>query len=468
MTDHLRGALAEIAERAPVVEVSDDLWRSARRSAFRTVAAAGVAAAAVAASAVGLGTLLHHGASPGPPSTPTGDSSAVPSHVYVVPDRLTGTDDRGRPTGPLESDLSVGTSAVAYMTQSGIPVVVTAADGRYHLLDLPGFLGEAPHSFATLLGAGLSLSPDGGSLAYAYAGGYDAGGTPSATGIRILDLRSGTVRTIELPQVDQGVQVRQIVWSPDSRWLAWYGQIATSWTSDTAHFDGEVRGRIAPGAATSQPVRSPRDSATAMAVDDRGLVALLTTHRLLLAPVDGRVQVRRVHQPGSVTSADDPPRMSFDASGRRLALATSTPGRQTYTLTTTGRHVASRSLPDIGADGATVEPLGWLRAPDGPVSVSEVRPRSGDTILAGQIVLTRWGDGRPASTVVGRVDDLVNNPLSVAVDLMTVDRPTYDFAAPEWPLSQAQRVVVTCLVILGVLGLGWLAVLLVTRRRARG
>jgi hypothetical protein len=182
--------------------------------------------------------------------------------------------------------------------------------------------------------------------------------------------------------------------------------------------------------------------------------------------VDGRVQVRRVHQPGPVTSADDPARMSFDASGRRLALATTTPGRQTHVLTTIGLHVASRPLPDIGVDGATVEPLGWLRADDGPVSVSEVRPRSGDTILAGQIVLTRWDDGRPASTVVGRVDDLVNHPVSVAVDLMTVARPTYDFAAPEWPMSGERKAVVVGLAMLGLLGLAVLGAVAV-RRRAR-
>lgn len=459
MTEVLRSALVEIAERAPAATVPDDLWRSARRSRRGHMAAATVAVLAVVGSVIGLGASAHRDTAP---VTQPAGGGAVPSRVYLVPDRLTGSDERGRPTGPVESDLSVGTSSVAYMTQSGIPVVVTARDGRYHLLDLPGFVGESPTSFATLLGGGLTLSPDGRSLAYAYADGYDAAGTPTATGIRVLDLGSGHIRTIELPPFGEGTAIRQIVWSPDSRWLAWMGQVATFWRSGSARFGAEHRGRINPGSATSQELTGPTDSATSIAIDDRGTVAMLATNRLWLAFVGGRVQVRHVHQPGKVLYGDDPPQMTFDTSGHRLALATTLPGHQAYLLTTK-LHVGVRRLPPVGGDGASVQPLGWLDAADGPVSVSEVRPHQGDTILDGRIVLTRWGDGR-SSTVVARVDDLINNPVSIAVDLMTVAQPTYDFPAPDWPGSDQRRVIMTCLVI-GGLGLGWLGLALAARRR---
>jgi hypothetical protein len=340
--------------------------------------------------------------------------------------------------------------------------VVTAGDGQPRLVALPGFVG--PSSSASLLGAGFALSPDGRYLAYGFAIGFDRWGTPSVTGVRVLRLSTGSIRTIALPRVAQGTQVRLVTWSPDGKWLAWYGQQAVKWNSSGETFQGELRGRIAPGSTSSDPLPSPDRADLAMAIDDTGRVALMTHDRLRLVAVDGPVSSEAIVYPGARVLGN-PPQLAFDPSGQSLAVAATAPAIGTYVLALQGLTFRRALLPRLGPDGATIDPIAWLPSSQGRVSVAEVHGIDGDTVLPGRLVLTRWLRGRGAATVVGDVDGPVAAPVSVATDLMTVDQPTHTYPAPHWPPAPGSRLVPVCLGITTALGLTWLVIAGVARRR---
>ena len=144
---------------------------------------------------------------------------------------------RSRPTSPS------GTASVAIANPTGA-FVVTADDGVYHRLDLPGFdptVYDDPEVRRTgMVGSG--LSPDGTRLAYGFHGplpeqtGQEHGFVTS--GVRIVDLDTGAVETLlgdqPLPAeymyyvnandfqwatVPYGLR-----WSPDGRYLT-YDQV---------------------------------------------------------------------------------------------------------------------------------------------------------------------------------------------------------------------------------------------------
>ena len=152
MTDQLHDLLARIADDAGPGPADPSLWGRARRARQvrrrqRVVAAVAAGLAAVAAlTAVG-----PEGASrrdPDPVDQPDRSSPGpgVPSVVYGVPG------DGGL---DLETDLSVGRASVAVTNPTGA-YVVTADDGAYHRLRLPGYDAAAYDAQVT----GLALSPD--------------------------------------------------------------------------------------------------------------------------------------------------------------------------------------------------------------------------------------------------------------------------------------------------------------------
>ena len=147
----------------------------------------------------------------------------------------------------------MGIASIAIANPSGA-FVVTADDGAYHRLDLPGFdpsVYDDPEVRRTGM-VGLSLSPDGSRLAYGWhaplpdATGQEHGFVPS--GVRILDLGTGRVRDVpedrappgefNLSAQNQGFPWGRVPyglrWSADGRYLGYdlvWAAVATEETS---------------------------------------------------------------------------------------------------------------------------------------------------------------------------------------------------------------------------------------------
>jgi hypothetical protein len=453
MTDRLRSALAEIADRAPVAQVPDSTYRRGRRSHARRVAAGAMAVVLVG---LGLGSAVRATTHHDLPVTHRTNSGAVPSQLYEVPQRLTLTDGHGRWTGPVETNLAIGVGSVAWVSSVGGPaVLVTATDGDYHLLDPPGFLGKDFGLAA--LGPALALSPDGRSLAYAWSASGTLGDKTQPSGVRVVDLVTGTPRTIAIRTDGVGTLVQQIVWSPDSRWLAWYGGTARS----ASALHGSVRGLIAPGATTSTALPSPRDAATAMGVDNTGKVALLSTNQTLLVASSGRVEHRRKALPRpTLVMADAQDRVSFTAGGSRLAMPTYTVGGTSAVLDLPSGQTLFHPFPDPPASGrASVQPLGWV---DDRHLVVELSPAEGAPEL---VVIESPNDDFASVRTVTRFQTSLLS-LSVAVDLMNPHRYTADLPAPDWPWSTERKLAVVSALVVGIGLVLWVALGLTRRRWA--
>lgn len=460
MTERLRGALAEIADRAPVARVPDDTYQRGRRSHHRRVAAG---ALALVLACVGAGSMVRSIGHDDPPVVDTHSrGGAVPSRLYDVPERLYGQTESGRWTGPVETDLAIGTGAVAWQT-TGPPVVVTARDGAYHLLDLPGFAGNDYQW--SLNQPALMLSPDGRSLAYAWLPGRaDDSGGPS--GIRVLDLVSGELRSIPL-RVGRHHRalVEQLAWSPDSRWLAWYGEVVGPYSGNRL---GAARGVVAPGSRTSRPLPSPRDEATAMAVDDEGRVILLTTNQTLRVEPTGEVVRGPSSLPRPISVGTGAGRRAeFNPGADLLSLPSSGPTKRMFTLEVGSARRLEHPLPaDLYPDGSMIVPLGWiddgrllaLLDPEGPAP-DNVKERD-------LVVMTPTRSQTSTFRIVGHAEGTVPVSLSVAVDLMEPDHYTADMPAPDWPWSAERQFVVVLLVLLSAGLAVWVATGLIRRRRA--
>jgi hypothetical protein len=480
MTDLLREELARIADRAPLLPVADDTWARARRARHRGRVVAAVAALSLVAVLGGLAALVVAGPEPVlPADPPASDGGSVPSTLFPVPDHLQGVSSDGRFTGPLSPTLAVGRGSVAFVTGNGLPVVVDAADGGYHLLDLPGWpLGDVMVStwLDPASSQPLALSPDGRSLAYGWAepGGRTATASVPA-GLRVVDLASGDVRTVTLsgPRLDtpgQALQVRTLAWSPDSRWLVWSGQHLAQWNAGGMSGHGEpAAGRVAPGATTSEPLPASGESSLAWSIDEGGEVVRAGQggRVRLLGRADGfRLDVDEVLNvtPAAMTAPDR----------RHVVLGDVTVRREVTFLDLREGSLMTRALsPQVYPQGARVRPLGWLDG-DTVVVLAQTEETADDTtgLDAPHVALMSapWvPEGQWTYRIVTRSEPgdwygAASSYHSVAVDLLAPDRPTRDLPRPDWPWSTDRKVVVGGL---AVLGLVLAAYLLVRARRRR-
>ncbi|NYE36040.1 hypothetical protein F4692_001144 [Nocardioides cavernae] len=331
-----------------------DRGRRARRNA-RVVRAA--AAVAVVALVVGVGALAVRPdrEAPQPAGVPGG---AIPSRIP-------------EPSGEVLTDLAVGRASVAYVDEAAQPVLVDAATGDAHRVELPDFPdADAFEVFADhLTGSWLALSPDGTRVAYPTASVYEARGRGyvETPWFRTVDLVTGASELVEPPQCGS---------------TPW----AMTWTTD---------GRIAIDVMGRPSFEEPDPPVVSCAVDPSGRSARPR-------PLVG------VTAPGGDISA------TFAGADLRYTdLADGGPPVDTAVdavpfVTSSGAD-AQRDLPsETYPDGASVRPIGWA---DDSLLVAQV----GDDL----VLLT--SPDRPESewvwhTLVEHVPDSLGT--SVAVDLV--------------------------------------------------
>lgn len=466
MSPDLREELVRLADSAPRVEVDPSTWDRGRAARRRDRAVLVAAVIALVASLGGIGALVARPAPAGPADgeqrVPGG---AVPSMVTAPPEHLsrfleTGLEWRD---DVRETDLAIGRASVAFPTEydGGLPVVVTAADGVYHLLELPDYVGL--HSLGGLpLSDGsqsIALSPDGAHLAWSY--GRPAAGredySPVHTGIRVADLLTGEVREIDLrPALTEGQAViaATIVWSPDSRWIAWQGREMRQWNaSGSGSHLASVAGRIAPDSTSSEQMPGYRAANRAIAITSEGLVVTwIQAGRA--AGWDGEV-VRRLR----IEQTDLVPVGAASPDGRFVAAGSFTPRNDLPVLELATGELLHRSLSDqVYPAPPVMRPLGWI---DDTTVVAVVQPQDDDQDPSTPQLVVMTAPDRPKDSwtyrIVGSFDPAVpTSDVTVAVDLMTLERPAVDFGEPDWPWSVERKLwtgalaAVTVLIVLGL------------------
>ncbi|WP_205473175.1 hypothetical protein [Nocardioides sp. SYSU D00038] len=463
--EELREQLARIGDRAPVADVPPDTWARGRRSLRRARLA--TAGAVVAAVTVVAGLVAWLPARDAEPPVADRSSLGVPDRIELPPERMSDrSSDDSWTREEVSDDLAVGVGAAAFVTPFGLPVVVDAADGSHHLLDLPDFAGNASLVAHGLFSdrLALELSPDGTRLAYAYAEiGPESDSAPIPSGVRVVDLGDGSVRTI--PVVGgEGVVVTDVGWSPSGSWLVWRGAQLSSWTSGSmGGVERDVAGRVAPGAVASDRIRLPSGNASVTAaIDDRGTVVL-----------SGDAAVRLVFPespPVGVTETDDvivrepsfsvhvawrgpvvhDVRLTDDAQEHVVASHVTSPGFDQP------MEAARRPFPfPQETSGRPLAVLGWVDDEHLLVRVGqEGEPAVGS--LGELAVVGPGGPDLPGTyRVVGELDEGLPR-LSVATDLVTVDHPTVERPAPDWPWSEERISLTIGLGVAGALSVLWL------------
>ncbi|RYB90130.1 hypothetical protein EUA06_12080 [Nocardioides glacieisoli] len=396
MTD-LRTSLHRVADAVDPLPVNDDLWQrgvAARRRGQALVVAAVVAIiASVTWSAVLLGSDDREARTA---SGEVVEGGAIPSRI-VDPADL-----------EPESDLAVGRASVAFASSGGQAIVVTAADGSYHALELPDWDGEL-----------VALSPDGSRLAWTVDGEV-APGLPGR-GLAIVDLVTGE-ETVHATAGADGdfLTAQQVSWASGSQWLTWSG--------------GATVGRIPVGSGETETYGSQADIVWT-AIDDDGTVTF----------DEGPPQQWPVG--GTPRSADiDGNQLAWGGNPyERIDGAVSSPTGNTFALSTsepfpaadflTSSRFEERPLAtDLYPDGAAVRPLGW--ATDTLV-LAQVDAPEGSYVEGSHLALftaPNTPEQQWTYRVVAR--EVTHQPLSVAVDLLpdlddtSSQQLTYDFPAP--------------------------------------
>jgi len=369
MTSELREELSALAE-TQTFSPDPSVWDRGRRVRRRDQAVRGAAVLAVVAAIAGVGVLSVRPDPVGPAGN-TLQEGAIPS---VIP----------QPDGPVVTDLAIGRASVAYVDEVGQPVLVDAATGKAHSVELPDFPGPKVFELAADFRRGpwLALSADGQRLAYPTTAREER--DPGQFGLittwyRVFDLTTGESELVDLP--------------PSSG-----TPVSMAWTAD---------GRIAvdvPGRPTLT-TKNPPD--IAWTVDP-------STGESTRSPLTG------VTAPGGEISATYPP----DAESVRSVPFETADGTD-----------PDRELPaDLYPDGAAVTPVGWA---DDSLLVAQVDAPAGSYVEGAHLVLLTSPD-RPVSEWTYRIlvrDVPDASSLSLAVDLIpdldgtSSQELTHDFSA---------------------------------------
>jgi hypothetical protein len=474
VTGRLREELARLGETAPVAEVDPQTWRRARRARIRDQAL--VLAAVVLLVGIGAVPLVaQHRSEPPAAGRP---AAGVPQHIWLAPDRMAARGNDGSwIRDEVGGDLAVGRAAAAYVMGGGLPVVIGAADGAYHLMDLPGFAGNNELTAHGLQGGdlGLTLSPDGTKLAYAYAEfGAHAADRPIPSGVRVVDLSTGDVRTVRVPG-GEGTLVTDVRWSPSGTWLVWAGYRMASWTTMSMGGSSPVAGVVSPDGDTSTPLPAmAHNLRTSFAVSDTGEASVLGDSARYVGYGPGATEPSSGSAFSSSLTVHLPGRVPLHV-GANVTLGASYVGdvlhdlrvrdtRAGYRLDTydaTGRH-RRIGLP-AALERVRAEPLGWIDASHLVLRVGPTAHTSSDDDLP-RLALATVGD-QPSLRVIGGVDPGVTG-LTLASDLMSPSHPTVDRPEPAWPWTPERWALTLGLPVLALVLLA--SGFLVARRRAPG
>jgi hypothetical protein len=387
----LRDGLHRIADSATPLPVDDGLWQRGVAARRRGQAFVVAAVLAIVVSVGAVATLVS-GTDDNEARTASGEvveGGAIPRRIEDIPADL-------EPT----TDLAVGRGAAAFIsTSQRVPVVVTAADGVAHRLDLPGWSED---------GQALALSPDGMNLAWQQTG--DGGAT-----IGMLELTTGRLRSDEVhPSGD--LALRELTWSPDSEWLGWLGDAD----------GGAYVGRLPVPGADIDLRKRVDGNVTSLAIGNAADV--------VLGRANGGLYRLGVGEPELITRATGvgPGLSSPDA---RFVALRSGPSDASSTLRLTDGAVLTHPFPDGTFDSAVVLPLGWLDDRHQLLQVWSAEDQDAELVVTTPQV-------GPTSTwrrSVGSIDASIAGRVSLAVDLVpdldgtSSQELTHDFPADSPP-----------------------------------
>lgn len=192
---NLRSELEHLADTAPRPSIDSTLWDQGRalRRRDRLVTSAVVLALVVIVG--GLVSLVVGPPRAFEPADNTVPGGAIPNRVVEPPVMI---------DPPLEANLGIGRASAAFFSAGGVPVIIGATDGRYHLVKLTGTEDRR---------AALELSPDGRRLAW----------SSDDSGVSVADLTTGDVTDLRR-QIGTDDVVVTLSWRADSTHLTWANQ----------------------------------------------------------------------------------------------------------------------------------------------------------------------------------------------------------------------------------------------------
>jgi hypothetical protein len=419
--DLLRDLLHDLGSDHPPVHIDPHTYRRGRRAHWRRVVAGAVAGTLCLAAGVAVVVPILGQDAPPAPATAT-DVPAMPARLYEVPERLApqlGPGGYRWHQDVAAEGLAIGTTAAVLPFNHRGVVAVSALDGTYRGLDLPGF---DPAAYFRFDGPPVALSPNGERLAYTWnprvIGERHEGYLRS--GVRIVDLSSGQVTSTRIEE-GFGVFAHDFSWSPDGRYLAYNLHVTTN---ETGGVHGTRNFKIArlDTATGEHTVVSglPQVNGGGLAVSSRGEVAAVDNGRPASWLPGRRPTVVRGFEGGV-----DDWSAAWSPDGRRLAAGSRERGWFSVGAPE-GRGLVTRTAADA-PPGSSVRALGWV----GEAEAALLHQTPDEGVVVSAVPTTPAGG--PGRRLVELDDSFAFTmaQLSLATDLL--DRPTRDFPEPDWP-----------------------------------
>jgi hypothetical protein len=432
MSEHLQELLSRIADDARPGSPDPDLWARARRAKRRgEQLVATTVVLSVIALVAGIAFSVRALEDDSSPARPPHEIDRVPG----IPSSVHGIDGTGGL--PLERDLAVGQASVAFGNAAGA-FVVSAADGSYHRLALPGY----DAAMVARSSAMLALSPDGDKLAYSWHKRVGPDAVPGEgenyylpSGVRVVDLRTGEIWD-DTPQ-DSGTFFSRYVglamydmrWSSDSRYLG-YGRCLNinNFAGDACSEGHETEvldtrnGRLWNVRVPVPPSRGevPTGAPLVSASGDGAVVVGTRLVTLQRSRVTGRIPLDATAPwiDGLVVPDE-----------RQVLLQASEPSGSLLSVDLDSGASEQISVLDAAGrpHGARIELLGWV---GGTQVLAALREGTGSGYRGdAELALLDLSSAPVTVTRVGELTDTGASEFTFATGLATVDFPTRSFEA---------------------------------------